>query len=120
MRIDRAYIISTLQNAGYQVYNVGENYAHADTPYIVVKAMIRRRSYQARRGFVQPYDIMIYTPDTSAVMMDKTINHVEQVLISTSPIIEIAGSLGMDFLDTEINMYMRNLTIEIPLTRRCC
>lgn len=96
------------------VKNIGQSYRHSDKPYIVLKAMSDASGGNSFGSF-QNYNLLCYVPDTSMKMLDDLVNAVRnRVFELQSEGIEYAGSMGEDFHDTEINMYMRYVAMRVP------
>lgn len=112
--MDRQQLIDKFNHIA-PVKNVGQSYKHSDAPYIVLKAMTDGRDSGNSFGGFQNYNLLCYVPDTSTKMLDDLVNAVKnRVFELQSEGVEYAGSLGEDFHDTEINMYMRYVAIRVP------
>lgn len=111
-RCDRRKLISVLGEVA-NVYNIGQNYVHSDSPYIVLKAKLQESSLNIK-GAWQYYEVMCYTPSSSIVTLDDLIETVKEILKYKCPLAEITNELGIDYLDEEIDMYMRYLEIRVP------
>lgn len=97
------------------VKNIGQSYKRSDKPYIVLKAMVDAKDGGNSYGGFQNYNLLCYVPDTSTKMLDDLVNAVRnRVFELQSEGVEYTGSLGEDFHDTEINMYMRYVAIRVP------
>lgn len=116
---DRQTIYDMLTAAGYPVYNIGQNYRYSDTPYLVLRDAGQDASFNRLGGF-KIWEVMCYVPDTSIVMLDTILDKVEEVLAVTSPEIRPNGNRGMDYHDTEINMYMNYVQFRVPRNIRGC
>lgn len=112
--MDRQQLIEKF-NSIAPVKNIGQSYKHSDAPYIVLKAMYDQPDNGNRYGGWQAYDILCYVPDTSVKLLDDFVTAVRNRAIELQEEgIEYTGSLGEDFHDTEINMYMRYVSIRVP------
>ena len=112
--MDRQQLIQKFSRIA-PVKNIGQSYKYSDTPYIVLKAMTDTSDGGNRLGGYQVYNLLCYVPDTSTKMLDDLVNAVKnRVLELQNEGIEYAGSLGEDFHDTEISMYMRYVAIRVP------
>lgn len=97
------------------VKNIGQSYKHSNSAYIVLKAMSDTRDTGNSYGGFQTYNLLCYVPDTSTKALDDLVNAVKnRVFELESEGVEYAGSLGEDFHDTDINMYMRYVAIRVP------
>lgn len=112
--MDRQQLIKAFGHIA-PVKNIGQSYKHSDTPYIVLKAMTDSRSGRNSFGGFQSYNLLCYVPDTSTKQLDDLVKAVKnRVFELQSEGVEYTGSMGEDFHDTEINMYMRYVAIRVP------
>lgn len=112
--MDRQQLIQKFSHIA-PVKNVGQSYKYSDTPYIVLKAMKDERDVGNSFGGFQRYNLLCYVPDTSTKILDNLVTAVKnRVFELQGEGIEYIGSVGEDFHDTEINMYMRYVEIRVP------
>lgn len=112
--MDRQQLIQKFSHIA-PVKNIGQSYRHSNVPYIVLKAMENERDSGNRFGGFQRYNLLCYAPDTSTKMLDDLVTAVKnRVFELQEEGIEYTGSIGEDFHDTEINMYMRYVGIRVP------
>lgn len=106
--------IFDLINKVYPTYSVGQHYKHDERPYVVLKAMTQTIDlYGSQLGSYQQYNILCYVPDNSIECLDVMVKRISDMI---KPIdgLEITGTLGEDYHETEIGMYMRYLEIRVP------
>lgn len=97
----------------YPTFSVGQHYKHDINPYVVLKAMSQGvGSSGSTLGGWQYYNILCYVPDTSISQLDGMLKSIRQSFIGSS--VEVTGSYGEDFHETEIDMYMRFIEVRIP------
>lgn len=112
--MDRQQLIQKFSHIA-PVKNVGQSYKQSNSPYIVLKATSDTSDSGNRFGGYQNYNLLCYVPDTSTKMLDDLVNAVKnRVFELQSEGVEYAGSIGEDFHDTEISMYMRYVAIRVP------
>lgn len=116
--MNRADIINAFNDIA-PVYNPGQHYKYDNNPFIVLKAMYEESDSSSSFGGYQKYNLLCYVPDTSMVKLDEIINRVkERVFELEYTGLEYNGTLGEDFHEKAINMYMRFVTIRVPKQTR--
>lgn len=116
----REQVYNILTMLGYEVYNIGQHYLRENVPYIVLKAGTRDPDISNRLGAYQNYDVLVYVPDTSIKLIDPILDRVEEVFNTNAPQVEILANWGEDYHDININMYMRSVTLSVPIVIRGC
>lgn len=117
--MERKTIYEMLTALNYKVYNIGQNYKFSDTPYLVLRDAGQETTTN-RLGAFKTWEVQVYVPDTSMVLLDSILNKVEETLAVSSEEIRPNGVRGMDYHDTEINMYMNYIQFLVPRTVRGC
>lgn len=116
----REKLVEAFQNIA-PVYNVGQHYKHDEEPYLVLKAMTESQDTANSLGGYQNYNIMVYVPDTSTVLLDNKLSEVKQKVFMLSQFgVEYTGELGEDFYETEIRMFMRYVAFRVPKQIKPC
>lgn len=116
----RKYITDLLKTLNYDVYFIGQSYRYRDHPYIVLKAMERTQDAINRMGAYQYYDVMVYVPDTSIVLLDTIMDRIEILLSAQSEILDLTLDMSQDYHDIDINMLMRSISFRVPQIIRGC
>lgn len=102
----------------YVVYNIGQHYKKSLVPYLVVRTAAQQPEFfGSRRGAYQIFDILIYVPDTSVVILDTITEDVYERLRRSVPFqryCHFTGTVTADYHDFDIKMYMRSINVEVP------
>lgn len=102
----------------YTVYNVGQHYKRDTKPYIVVRSSTQLQEYLgSRKGAYQIFDIMVYVPDKSIVILDTIIEDIHERLIRSAPFhtyFTFTGNVSQDYHDFDIEMYTKSITVQVP------
>lgn len=116
-RIDFVELLQSLF-PDFKIYNVGQHYKHSLEPYFVVRASTQLQEYLGSRlGAYQIFDIMVYVPETSIVILDNIIEDIHERLIRSAPYkryFTFTGTVSQDYHDTDIQMYTRSVTVQVP------
>lgn len=107
--INRQFLYDLLNQVA-PVYSIGQCKDHS-VPHMVLKDTggVQRGS---ARGRVETYEILCYAPSNSILQLDLLMEQVETILREYD--IDITGELGSDYLDTDLDCYMRFIQISIP------
>lgn len=116
---NRYKLYNVLKTLNYPVENIGKSYKFKDSPYLVLRYAGLTNSIN-RIGGYDTWEVQVYVPDTSMVLLDAIIDKVDEVLVTNFIGIESTGLTGADTHDTEIGMYMNYVQFRVPrLLRRC-
>lgn len=117
---NRKFLYDALTSAlGYDVHNIGQNYKYESSPYLVLRYDGQDESTN-RLGAYSTWEVQVYVPDTSMMLIDGILDKVEEVLTNAAQNIETTGQRGGDYHDEAINMYMNYIQFRVPRTIRGC
>lgn len=105
-------IIFDLLNSLYPTYGIGQHENDCLSPYLVLKFDNQNSSISGGLGGWQVFQVMVYIPDSSILLMDVILEEVKNKLVAD--FIEPTNNITPDFRDTMIKAYMRSMEFKIP------
>lgn len=111
---DRISLIKELKKIA-PVFPIGKTLNEVTEPRIVLTKGIQFASLNSELGGWQNWEVYIYVPSNSIVVLDNLVDKVQRALRRINDI-EMTGSINQEFYDDQLNAYMRMIQFRAPQT----